>query len=422
VPETRPTVAQIPRRLVAVMAVATGVAVANTYYAQPLLATIRRDLHIQAAIAGLIVTVGQIGYAAGLLFLLPLGDLFERRRLVTLTSLCTAIALVAAALAPTAAALLAAVAAIGVTSVVAQILVPFAASLAGDHERGRVVGTVMSGLLLGILLARTVAGYLAELAGWRSVYLVAAAAMVVLAVVLYHELPEFRSDTPLSYRRLLLSVYDLVRAEPVLRRRSCYGAMSFGAFSVLWTSLAFLLAGGPYHYSEGTIGLFGLVGAAGAAMASLAGRLADRGQVRLLTGATSAGLVVAFALISGGAHSLGLLLAGIVVLDLAAQGLHVTNQSQIYRLSSEARSRINAAYMTAYFVGGATGSALSATLYGIDGWRGVSLLGTGFGLAAFALFLAETIGRASRRAPSPDRAPAGPEQAIVSPATAERAG
>lgn len=388
----------MPRRLVVVMAIATGVAVANDYYAQPLLATIGRDLRLPTAVAGLVVTLAQLGYAAGLLFLLPLGDLLERRRLVTITALATAVALLGAALAPDGAALLSAMVLIGITSVVAQILVPFAASLAGDHERGRVVGAVMSGLLLGILLARTAAGYVAELAGWRSVYLVAAGLMAMLAILLRAELPIYQNRAKLSYAKLLNSVFVLFAREPVLRRRAIYGAFSFGAFSVLWTSLAFLLSAAPFHYSEGTIGLFGLVGAAGALMATIAGRLADRGRALLLTGLTTSGLVVSFLLVSDARHSLALLLIGIVVLDLAAQGLQVTNQSEIYRLSPEARSRVNAAYMTSYFIGGAIGSSLSATVYGLAGWTGVSLLGGGFGVGAVVCFLLEVRGRwAARR-------------------------
>lgn len=372
----------VSRRLVAVMALATGVAVANNYYAQPLLHTIGTDLRVGAGVAGLIVTFSQVGYAAGLVFLLPLGDLVERRRLVTVTCLATALALAGAALAPTTGALLAGVVVIGITSVVAQILVPFAASLASDTERGSVVGSVMTGLLLGVLLARTVAGYVADAAGWRAVYWLAAALMVAMAVVLKYELPRYHDRTGLTYPRLLASIVTIVSDEPVLRWRSVYGALGFGSFSVLWTSLAFLLSAAPYHFSVGTIGLFGLVGAAGAVMASAAGRFADRGRTRVLTWVTSAFLLTAYLGIWLGGRSLVALLAGIVVLDIGAQGLHITNQAEIYRLRPAARSRVNAAYMTCYFAGGAVGSALSAALYGAFGWDGVALLGTTFGAAA----------------------------------------
>ncbi|HEX5267290.1 MAG TPA: MFS transporter, partial [Acidimicrobiales bacterium] len=233
--------ARMDRGLVTVMAVATGLAVANNYYAQPLLPAIGRSLHLGPGVAGLIVTVAQVGYALGLVLLLPLGDLVERRRLVSLLSVATALALVWLGASPSAASLLPAALVVGAVSVLAQVLVPFAASLASAEERGQVVGMVMSGLLIGVLLARTVAGYLAETGTWRVVYFVAAGAMVVQAVVLYVRLPTYRERTDLSYPRLIGSVVTLLREEPVLRLRSIYGLFSFGTFSVLWTSLAFLL-------------------------------------------------------------------------------------------------------------------------------------------------------------------------------------
>ena len=396
--------APMSRRLVAVMAVATGVAVANTYYAQPLLHAIGGEFGIGPATSGLIVTAAQVGYAIGLVFLLPAGDLAERRRLITVTCLVTAVALTAAALAPTPAALFGAMAVVGLTSIVAQILVPFAASLATDTERGSVVGTVMSGLLLGVLLARTVAGYLSELWGWRAVYWFAAGLMVLTAAVLRRELPRYREHTGLTYPRLLASVGTILREEPVLRWRAVYGALSFGTFSVLWTSLAFLLGGPAYRMSEGTIGLFGLVGAAGAGMASLAGRLTDRGGARLLTGATAVCVLVSWLGIWLGAHSLAALLVGILLLDIGAQGLHITNQSEIYRLRPDARSRINAAYMTSYFIGGAVGSAGSAAAFGAFGWTGVSVWGAAFALAAVVLWAVQS------RARRPGAAPVTPGQ------------
>jgi predicted MFS family arabinose efflux permease len=394
-PEAAPAVpSRMSRRLVAVMAVATGVTVANLYYAQPLLDAIDATFGIGPAAGGLIITCGQIGYAAGLLFLLPAGDLAERRRLITVTSLVTAAALVGAALAPAPGALVAAVAVVGLTSVVAQMLVPFAASLAPDAERGRVVGTVMSGLLFGILLARTVAGYIAEFWSWRTVYWVAAVLMVLTAAALRRELPRYREQTGLSYPGLLRSVGTIVREEPVLRWRAVYGALSFGAFSVLWTSLAFLLAGSRYGFSEGTIGLFGLVGAAGAGMASVIGRLTDRTGTRVLTGVTAGVLALSWIPIWLGGRSVVALLVGILLLDIGAQGLHITNQSEIYRLRPDARSRINAAYMTSYFIGGAVASAASSAVYGVWRWPGVSVVGALFGVVAVLVWAVQ--GRQSR--------------------------
>ncbi len=374
--------ARLDRRLIAVMAVATGSSVANNYYAQPLLPAIAHSLGTSSALAGLVVTAAQVGYALGLVAVLPLGDLVERRRLVVVLSLSTAAMLTWMGLSPTIAWLLPAALAVGSASVLAQVLVPFAAGLASQDERGRVVGMVMSGLLVGVLLARTVAGWLAETGSWRVVYFAAAAAMVAQAGLLAWRLPRWHEPAALSYPRLLASMVDLLREEPVLRLRSAFGLISFATFSVLWTSLAFLLARN-YHYSAGVIGMFGLVGAAGAGAASLAGRLADRGWQWRNTGVATVLLFGSWAALWAGGRSLGALVAGLVVFDFAVQGLHITNQSEIYRLRPEARSRLTAAYMFLYFVGGATGSVLSAALYSAMGWDGACLAGAA--LASLAL-------------------------------------
>lgn len=380
---------RMDRNLVLLLTVATGVAVASSYYIQPLLPEVRQTFHVGSGAAGLIVTVGQIAYAAGLVFLLPLGDLVERRRLVVGLSALTVLGLVGMAVSPAIGALYVAVAVVGSTSVVAQILVAFAASLAGDTERGRVVGTIMSGLLIGILLARTVAGYLAALLGWRGVFYVAAGLVAVQAAVLWRSLPRYRGSVDLAYGKVLASVARIFAEQPVLRRRAVYGALSFGAFSVLWTSLAFLLAGAPYHYGSVLIGLFGLIGATGAAMALVAGRLADRGLQAAVTLASSVATAVAFGLLWLGAHDLAVLVVAIVLLDLGCQGLHITNQSEIYRLLPNARSRVNAAYMTSYFFGGTLGSVGSALCYATYGWGGVCVLGAAFGVVALGLATGE---------------------------------
>ena len=377
------------RGLIALFAIATGQAVASNYLAQPLLEAIRRDFGVTTGLAGLIVTAAQVGYAAGLVLLLPLGDLFERRRLITTLAAINVVVLASAGFAPSISLFLAAAGFVGFTSVMAQILVPFAASLSPAAERGRVVGIVMSGLLLGILLARTVSGLVAQVAGWRSVYEVAAALMAIQAVVLFRGLPTFRQRVDLSYPRLLASIAAIARAEPVLRWRAVYGALSFATFSVLWTTLAFLLSGPHYGYGEATIGLFGLVGAAGAAAATLAGRFSDRGWKNQLTALSSLLMLVAFVLIWRGATSLGALLAGIIVLDIGCQALHITNQGEIYRLRPEARSRINSFYMLSCFIGAAAGSASAALVYGAGGWAGVCLLGAGFGLASIVWWTLE---------------------------------
>ncbi len=369
-------------RLVLVFAVACGLAVANLYYAQPILDTMARAFGVSSATAGLVVTFSQIGYAAGLALLVPLGDLLSRRRLVPVVLAITTGGLVVSAVAPDIGVVIAVALVVGCGSVVAQVLVPMAASLADDHHRGQVVGTVMSGLLLGILLARTVSGVVADLATWRVVYWMAAAFTIVMAVVLGRVLPVEQPRPRMGYASLLGSTVQLLVRERLLRRRALFGGLAFAAFSVFWTTMAFLLSGAPYHYSDLTIGLFGLVGASGALCANLAGRWADRGFTRQTTMAFAACIAVSFVPLWYGRNSLFLLIVGILVLDVGVQGLQVTNQSIIYRLAPDRRSRINSAYMVCYFAGGAIGSALAALLYDRHRWAGVCLLGALIGAAA----------------------------------------
>jgi predicted MFS family arabinose efflux permease len=367
--------------MILLFAVAVGQAVASNYLAQPLLDTIRQLFGVSAGVAGLIVTAAQIGYAAGLILLVPLGDLLERRRTIVTLAVITAAGLAAAAAAPSIGLFIVATAVIGLTSVMSQLLVPFAATLAPEAERGRVVGNVISGLLLGILLARTFSGLIAEVAGWRAVYAMAAALMAVQAVVLYVKLPTFRQSAGLPYPKLLASIAQIARDESVLRRRALYGVFSFATFSALWTTLAFLLAAPPFNYSDGVIGLFGLVGAAGALAASVIGHYTDRGWVYWLTGAGSLAMLFAFVLLWFGRASLPPLIVGILILDVGSQGIHISNQSEIYRLRPAARNRINAFYMTSCFVGAAFGSASAAFAYERWGWAGTCWLGVLLGVA-----------------------------------------
>ncbi|GAA2667602.1 MFS transporter [Streptomyces lunalinharesii] len=370
------------RRTLLVMSVAVGLCVASNYYAQPLLDTIAHDLSLSSAAASLVVTAAQVGYVLGLVLVLPLGDLLERRRLVCALTLATACSLALTAIAPNTALLLIGTTLTGLLSVTAQILVPFAADLALPEQRGRTVGTVMTGLVLGMLLARTASGALASFGGWRTVYWVAALAMLVLTATLHRVLPQFRGGAGLSYGQLLRSTGRLLIEEPVLRARSAIGMLAFACFSVLWTALAFLLSGPDYRWSDSEIGLLGLAGAAGAIAAQAAGRLADRGRTTLTTVTSALLLLVSWWALALGAHLLAALIIGIVLLDLAHQGVHITNQSLIYALRPEARGRITSAYMTCYFIGGAAGSALAGAAHAYAGWNGVCVLG-----AALALLL-----------------------------------
>jgi predicted MFS family arabinose efflux permease len=390
---------------VLLMAVCTGLSVASVYYSQPLLAEIRRSLHMSTGTAGLIVSVTQVGYIAGLSLLVPLGDLFARRRLIPLMLAGAAACLALIAVAPSPAVLLVGCVLVGSLSVGAQITVALAATLAPEEQRGQVVGTIMSGLLLGILLARTAAGYLAQLGGWRTPYWTAAGVMLLLSWVMLAKLPADPSRPSLRYSQLLASTVSILREERVLRLRSAYGALAFAAFSVLWTPLAFMLSSAPYHYSAGTIGLFGLLGVAGALSASFAGRFADRGRAGLMTGVTAVVLLASWALIALGRHSLPLLIGGVIALDFATQGLHITNQSQIYRLRPEARSRITSAYMSLYFLGGVAGSVSAADAYARGGWAAVSVVGAAFSATAVLLWgVATTTATRSPNATRPIRA------------------
>ncbi|HEY8525518.1 MAG TPA: MFS transporter [Acidimicrobiales bacterium] len=374
--------------LVVLMAVGTGLSVASNYYVQPLLPELADTFAVRSSTAGLLVTLSQVGYVAGLALVVPLGDLVERRRLLTVTTGLTGVGLALVAAAPGLAALFPAIVVVGVTSVAAQIFVPLAADLAPDAQRGTVVGTVMAGLLLGILLARTLAGLVAEVAGWRSVYVVAAASMLALAAACRRALPDVPPAAAASYGSLLASVLVLYREEPVLRRRAAYGAIGFAAFSALWTSVAFLLDD-AYGYGEATVGLFGLLGAAGAGAAQFAGRVADAGWARVSTLGFFVVLAASWAVLAGAEGSLAALIVGIVLLDLAVQGAHISNQSEVYRLRPEARSRLTTAYMCVNFAGGVVGSAVSAAVYDAGGWGAVCAIGGAFSALALLLWLTE---------------------------------
>ncbi len=362
--------------LILLMSVATGLAVASNYYAQPLLETIARNFSLSASSAGFIVTAAQLGYAVGLLFLVPLGDMFERRAMIVSMTLLAAGGMLITASSQSLAMMILGTALTGLFSVVAQILVPLAATLASPEKRGKVVGTIMSGLLLGILLARTVAGLLAGIGGWRTVYWVASVLMVVMALALWRGLPKVKSETHLNYPQLLGSVFSLFTHDKLLRTRALLGCFTFANFSILWTSMAFLLASPPFNYSEGMIGLFGLAGAAGALGARPAGGLADKGKSHLTTTVGLVMLLLSWAAIWYGHVSVLALIVGILVLDLTVQGVHITNQTVIYRVKPDARNRLTAGYMTSYFIGGAAGSLISAYAWQHAGWAGVCAVGT----------------------------------------------
>lgn len=394
----------VSRGLLVLLALAGGLTVANTYYVQPLLDVVAHDLHAGTAQTGLLVTLAQLGYAAGLLFLVPLGDRLDRRRLVALLLLVTVGALIAAATSISIGMLSAAIVAAGATSVVAQILVPFAAALARPGSRGRVVGAVMTGLMLGSLLSRTFAGLVAEAGGWRSVFWVSAVLTAGLVVLLHRMLP-YRAPTACgSYPSLLRSVGTLMLRERVLRRRSAYGALAFALVSAFWTPVGFLLARPPYHFGDAVIGLFALVGVPAALLAPRAGRLADIGHGRTLTGVYFGVILGGLTLAVIGRDHIAALAAAAFLVTAGAQAVQVTNQSEIYRLDVTAHSRINTGYMTLFFVGGMSGSAAATTVYATYGWSAVPLLGVAICAVALLLWLAERLGAGSDSVPSRPKA------------------
>lgn len=371
--------------IVWIMALACGIGVANLYYNQPLLAQMGRSFHVGASQVGFISMLTQIGYAVGMLLFVPLGDRMERRQLIVTLIILNVGALAAVAVSPSLVWLIVASLAVGITTVVPQLIVPLAAGLAVPEERGRVVGSVMSGLLFGVLLARTVSGFVGASLGWRAMYWIAAGLMIFLAVILARLLPLSQPEVQLSYAALLRSLPGLIRTQPVLREASLTGAMLFGAFSCFWTTLTFLLEQPPYHYGSQVAGLFGLIGVVGAAAAPRVGKLADLRSPRLTVGLAIAITIGAFLVFWLFGHQLWGLIAGVLLLDLGTQAGQVSNQARIYSLLPEAHNRLNTIYMVSYFIGGSLGSYLGAYSWSVGQWNGVCLVG--FLMLGFGLFV-----------------------------------
>lgn len=365
----------LSRPLLLVMAIACGLSIANLYYNQPLLALMARDFHVSAQSVAVLPTLTQIGFAVGVLLLTPLGDVLERRRLIlTLLGFVT-VALTAAAFAPSLGWLAIASLAIGVTSVLSTLILPFAVSLSRSEERGATVGTIAGAMLVGVLLSRTLSGALGQAFGWRVMYGIAAGLMVLLALILRSLLPSSRPQASLPYPALIGSLWQLLRREPLLRAATVNGMLLFGALSAFWASLVFLLESPAYHYGPAVAGLFGLVGAGSALAAPLAGRLADRSNTRTVVGQATIVMLMGFLLLWAFGSSLWGLIVGIVLLDLAAQAATVLNQSSLYTLTPEAHSRLYTVYRAAYSLGGSAGAFLGVWFWGIAGWSGVCFVG-----------------------------------------------
>ena len=365
----------IERRTVAVMFTASAVGVANIYYCQPLLSEIGKSLGVSDRAIGYLPMWTQAGTALGMLAFVPLGDMFPRRKLIVIMCAISAVSVALMALAPGLALVNAAGFAVGLAGIVAHLILPFAAKLAPAHRRGHVVGTVLSGLLLGILLARVVSGFVGDLLGWRAMYWIAAAAMFIQAIALRYALPYDHPEPGLRYRELLRSIAHLVLTQPVLREAAIIGGMLFGAFSSFWATLVFFLATPPYHYGARVAGIFGIIGAVGVLFAPWAGRLTDRKGPAFTVALAILTAIASYFVFYAVGYQLWGLVAGVILLDLGVQAGHVANQTRIYALIPEARSRLNTVYMVTYFLGGALGSALGAYGWARWGWSGVCVAG-----------------------------------------------
>lgn len=382
----------VPGWITFLLAVSCGLIVANLYYAQTLVGPIGQAIHLSPGAAGLIVTLTQIGYVVGLLFIVPLSDIIENRRLAVTSLVLVVAALAAAVLAPNAPLFLAASMFIGLGSVAAQILVPYASYLAAEEERGRVVGNVMSGLLLGIMFARPVASFMAGLWGWKSIFVVSAVVIALLTLLLSRILPARKPAPTLNYGQLIRSLGTLWMHTPVLRRRAIYQASLFSAFSLFWTTVPLHLSS-YYHLSQQGIALFALAGVGGAVAAPIAGRLADRGWTRLLTGVAislaAVSFILAYLLRDDSNLTLGLLVLTAILLDMSVSGNLVLGQRAIYSLGNETRGRLNGLFMAIFFVGGAVGSSLGGWAYAYGGWSLATLIGMALPVLALVYFLTE---------------------------------
>jgi predicted MFS family arabinose efflux permease len=387
----------ISKFITLLLAVACGLIVANLYYAQPLVGPISASLGLSPEAAGLVVTMGQIGYVVGLLLIVPLGDLIENRNLVLFAVGVAALALFGAALSTQPLPFLFAALVTGLGSVAVQILIPYAAHLAPVAARGRVVGDVTTGLMIGIMLSRPVSSFIASTSSWHAVYIFSGTVMVALTVVLFCALPRRRPKAQVGYGALLASMGHLFVTTPALRRRAFYQALLFAAFSLFWTAIPLLLAGPKFHMSQRGIALFALAGVAGAISAPIAGRLADRGWGHAATGAAMlvSSLAFVLALISEPASSttsLALLVAAAILLDFGVQGNVVLGYRTLFMLGAETRSRLNGLYMATFFAAGAAGSAVGAWAFARGGWELAACIGLALSVAGLIYFAGERRG------------------------------
>ncbi|SHM91166.1 Predicted arabinose efflux permease, MFS family [Chitinophaga jiangningensis] len=375
----------ISNGLVMLMAITCGLVVANIYYNQPLLVQIAETFHLTINQVSIIATITQVGYTLGLLFIVPLGDKTERRKLILVKTFGAAICMIAAAFSANFYMLVAASLFVGIFSSVPQLLLPMAATMAPATSRGKIVGKVMSGLLIGILLSRTLSGFIGAHLGWRAVFLIGGLATAGLLAILSVKLPKNPPTFEGSYASLMKSLITLTKEMPTLRQAAITGFCMFGAFSVFWTTLVFLLEGSPFFFKSDMVGMFGVIGACGALAAPLAGKSSDKKgpHFTILLGIIAA--IVAYVIMGFSGTSLIGLIAGVILLDVGMQVTHISNQSKVFALNPEARSRLNTVYISSSFAGGSLGSLLGARAWSAYGWPGVCVLGTSIILFAFLI-------------------------------------
>ncbi|MBS1522473.1 MAG: MFS transporter [Bacteroidetes bacterium] len=368
------------------MAIATGLIVANLYYNQPLLDDMARTFHVGSGKAGQVGGLTQLGYATGMLFIAPLADMIRRKRLIMGCLAMATVALILVGMATGINLLIAASYLVGIFSLIPQLLVPMTAHLAKPEERGAKIGFVMSGLLLGILLSRTISGFVGAHLGWRAMFYIAAGIMVVIWLLLFFLLPEVEPEYTGTYGALMKSLLTLIKEEPALRVAAIRGALCFACFSAFWVTLTFLLREN-FNKGSDVAGLFGLVGAFGALAAGLMGKLSDKMDAYKLSAFTLLLIVVSFIVFYFSAHSFLGLIIGVIVMDMGVQATHISNQSLIFALRPEARNRINTIYMVTYFIGGGFGTYLAAQAWAHYKWTGVCILGIAVSVIAVVVHL-----------------------------------
>lgn len=369
------------------MAICTGLIVANIYYCQPLIVLISRSFAIPETVGGRMPFLTQLGYALGLLFFVPLGDKLERRGQIIWMAAAAVGALILAAVSPNLLTLEIASVLIGATSVIPQLILPMAAHLAGPSRTGKVIGSIMSGLLIGILLSRTLSGFVGAWLGWRGMFWVAAAITFSLLLIIRLSFPLSRPDFTGSYASLMRSLLTLIREQPVLREAAAINALGFSTFGMFWTTMVLHLSGAPFHFKSDMIGLFGLAAAAGALAAPLVGGSADKRNPRITIGYGLGMLLLSFVLLYVWSDTVAGIVAGIVLLDLAMQCIHVSNQSRVYALIPSARNRLNTVYMTVSFIGTSLGSAIGLFAWDKGRWPGVCAAGMVLTIAALLVYV-----------------------------------